>query len=89
MIPNLESGVSKEHLKAALGSVIVSLMSSAITSSLRRRHLFHCLGQTVQLVRGILLDDTGLPMQQMAYLTVNDSENDNMPPNGEEVNSFC
>lgn len=81
--------VPKEHLKAALFSAIVSLTSRAITSSLRRRHLFHCFGQTVQLVRGILLDGTGLPMLQMAYLTVNDSENDNMPPNGEEVISVC
>lgn len=42
----------------------------------------------MQLVRGILLDGTGMPMLQMAYLTVNDSENDNMPPNGEEAIAF-
>lgn len=69
-------------------SVIVLLMARAITSSLRRRHLVHCLGQTVQLVRGILIDSAGLPELQMADLTVNDSENDNMPPNEDEVISL-
>lgn len=39
----------------------------------------------MQLVRGIPLDGTGLPMLQMAYLTLNDSDNDNKPPNREEV----
>lgn len=34
------------------------------------------------------LDSADLPALQMAYLTVNDSENDNMPRNREEVISF-
>lgn len=43
------------------------------------------VGQTVRLVRGIPLDSEGAWPLQMARLTVNDSENDNMLSNGEEV----
>lgn len=43
------------------------------------------VGQTVRLVRGIPLDSEGGWPLQMARLTVNDSENDNMLSNGEEV----
>lgn len=88
-LPTLKHEFPRSTWRRVLVSAMVSLMFCAITSYLRRRHLFHCLGQTVQLVRGILLDSTGLPVLQMAYLTVNDSENDNMPPNREEVLSFC
>lgn len=88
-LSTLKHEFPKSTWRRVLVLVIVSLMLCAWTSYLRRRHLFHCFGQTVQLVRGILLDSAGLPMLQMAYLTVNDSENDNMPPNREEVISFC
>lgn len=56
----------------------------------RMKHLFHSFwGQTVRLVRGIPLDSEGAWPLQMAHLTVNDSENDNMLSNGEEVISSC